>query len=103
MELTKEAYEKAIWILNKCSTPYGFFAAYPGYDMVFARDSMIISFGAALIEDNKLKETFKRSLITLAENQSLKGQIPNAVDKYSNRKHHVDFMSIDSSLWFIIG
>ena len=103
MELTKEAYEKAVWILNKCSTSHGFFAAYPGYDMVFARDSMIISLGASLIGDNKLKETFKKSLITLAENQSPKGQIPNAVDKYSNRKHHVDFMSIDSSLWFIIG
>jgi len=36
--LTKEAYDKAIWILSKCSTTHGFFAAYPGYDMVFGRD-----------------------------------------------------------------
>lgn len=103
MELIKEAYEKAIWVLDKCSTPHGFFAAYPGYDMVFARDSMIISLGASLIDDKKLKETIKKSLLTLAENQSLNGQIPNAVDKFSKRKPHVDYMSIDSGLWFIIG
>jgi hypothetical protein len=100
---TDLAYKKALWILNKCATSHGFFAAFPGYDMVFARDSMIISLGASLTEDNKLKEAFRKSLITLAENQSPKGQIPNAVDKFSKRKHHVDYMSIDSSLWFIIG
>ena len=103
MELTKEAYEKAIWILEKCSTPHGFFAAFPGYNMVFARDSMIMSLGASLLDNKKLKDTIKNSLITLAINQSQKGQIPNAVDKYSNRKPHIDYMSLDSSLWFIIG
>ena len=103
MEITKDAYKKAIWILKKCSTPNGFFAAFPGYDMIFARDSMIISLGAPFLEDKSLKEAYKNSLITLANNQSPNGQIPNAVDKFSKRKHHVDYMSIDSSLWFIIG
>ncbi len=100
---TKEAYDKAVWILEKCSTPNGFFAAYPGYDMVFARDAMIISFGASLIHDKELQKTFKQSLVTLGKNQSKLGQIPNAVDKFvKKRKHHVDYKSIDSSLWFII-
>lgn len=103
MELTKKAYNQAVWILGKCSTPNGFFAAHPGYDMVFGRDSMIMSLGASLIKDKKLKETIKKSIVTLAENQSKKGQIPNAVDKFVNtRKHHVDYMSLDSSLWFLI-
>lgn len=103
-ELVREAYDKAVWILKKCETPNGFFAAYPGYDMVFGRDSMIMSLGASLVEDKSLKETIKKSMVTLASHQSGKGQIPNAVDKYvSSRKHHVDFMSIDSSLWFILG
>src|SRR5271157_3967700 len=102
--LVDQAYEKAIWILGKCSTKNGFFAAFPGYDMVFGRDSMIISLGASLIKNEEMKNTIKNSLITLVENQSIKGQIPNAVDKFVNsRKHHVDFMSIDSTLWFIIG
>ncbi len=100
--ITKEAYERAIKVLEKCSTPHGFHAAFPGYDAVWARDSMITSLGASLIE-NKFKETFKQSLITLANNQSKKGQIPNAVDKFSKRKPHVDYTSIDSTLWFVIG
>ena len=101
MNVIKEAYESAIKVLEKCSTPHGFHAAFPGYDAVWARDSMITSLGASLIE--KFGETFRQSLITLANNQSEKGQIPNAVDKFSKRKPHVDYASIDSTLWFIIG
>ncbi|MDD5700041.1 MAG: glycoside hydrolase 100 family protein [Candidatus Nanoarchaeia archaeon] len=103
MDLLRETYAKAIWVLRKCSTPHGFFAAYPGYDMVFARDSMIMSLSVPFANDGLLREAYRNSLITLAKNQSQNGQIPNAVDQFSNRKHHVDFMSIDSSLWFIIG
>lgn len=102
MDVIKEAYEKALKVLEKCETPHGFYAAYPGYDMIFARDSMIISLGASLI-NKKFKETIKQSLLTLAKHQSRKGQIPNAVDLYSKRGHHVDFKSIDSTLWFILG
>ncbi|PIN94453.1 hypothetical protein COU53_03490 [Candidatus Pacearchaeota archaeon CG10_big_fil_rev_8_21_14_0_10_30_48] len=102
MNKTKEAYDEAIEVLKRTSTKHGFFAAYPGYDAVWARDSMIISLGASLI-DKKFQNTFKQSIITLAKNQSHLGQIPNAVDKFSKRKHHVDYKSIDSSLWFIIG
>ena len=102
MDIEKEAYDKAILVLEKCATPHGFYAAYPGYDMVFGRDSMIISLGASLL-GNKFKNTFKRSLITLQRNQSKDGQIPNAVDKFSRRKHHVDYQSIDSTMWYIIG
>jgi len=102
-DLIDNAYNQAVWILKKCETPNGFFAAYPGYDMVFGRDSMIMSLGASLVKDKSLKQAIKKSIITLAENASPKGQIPNAVDKFvSGRKHHVDFMSLDSSLWFLI-
>jgi len=102
MGIEKEAYYSAIKVLEKCSTKHGFYAAYPGYDMVFARDSMIISLGASLI-NKKFKNTFKNSLITLSKNQSKKGQIANAVDKHSRRNSHVDYKSIDSSIWFVIG
>ena len=98
--MIKEAYNQAIEVLKKCSTPHGFFAAYPGYDAVWARDSMIISLGASL---NGFQKTFAHSLITLGNNQSELGQIPNAVDKFSKREKKVDYASIDSSLWFIIG
>ncbi|MEM3074722.1 MAG: glycoside hydrolase 100 family protein [Candidatus Pacearchaeota archaeon] len=102
MDIRKEAYNKAIKVIELCSTPYGFFAAYPGYDMVFARDAIIISLGASLLGD-KFKKTFEASLITLGKAQSNKGQIPNAVDNFSKRKHHTDYKSIDSTLWYIIG
>jgi len=103
MGFKEDAYAKAVWILEKCATPNGFYAAYPGYDMVFARDAMIISLGASLIKNEKLKKAFKDSLETLGSSQPKNGQIPNAVDKWSKRKAHVDFKSIDSSLWYLIG
>jgi glycogen debranching enzyme len=98
----QEAKERALYFLEKCSTSHGFFAAYPGYDAVWARDSMIMSMGSSVL-GKKFESQFKKSLITLSSNQSPKGQIPNSVDKFSRRKSHVDFKSIDSSLWFIIG
>ncbi len=103
MDLIKEAYDNSIKALEACSTKHGFFASggINGYNAVWARDSMITSLGASLI--NRFKETFKNSLINLAAHQSEKGQIPNAIDKYSERKPHVDFKSIDSTLWFLIG
>jgi len=105
-EVIDEAYIEAQKVVSLCMTPHGFFAAYPGYDMVFGRDSMIISIGASLLnngEDKKIKRTFTDSLSTLANFQSEKGQIPNAIDKFTKRKGHVDFKSIDSTLWFLIG
>lgn len=102
-DLINQAYQEAIKVLEICSTKNGFFASggRSGYNAVWARDSMITSLGASLIP--KFKSTFKNSLITLAKNQSQEGEIPNAVDKFSKRKPHVDFKSIDSSLWYIIG
>ncbi len=102
MDIEKAAYEKAVDVLEKCSTEHGFYAAFPGYDMVFARDSMIMSLGASLIGE-RFKKVIVASLKTLADNQSPKGQVANAVDKWSVRGKRVDFKSIDSTLWFLIG
>jgi GH15 family glucan-1,4-alpha-glucosidase len=104
MDLKKEVYEKAIEVLEKCATPHGFYASggIDGYTAVWSRDSMISSLGASLVKEN-FRETFKQSLITLSEHQSKNGQIPNCVDKWEKRKPHVDFKTIDSSLWYIIG
>ena len=101
MGLIKEAYNEAIKVLEKCKTNRGFYAAFPGYRGVWARDSVITSLGASLLK-NKFKETFRQSLITLAKNQSEKGQIPNAV-LFDKNPLQVDYKSIDSTLWFIIG
>ncbi|MFH1290397.1 MAG: glycoside hydrolase 100 family protein, partial [Nanoarchaeota archaeon] len=63
---------------------------------------MIASLGASLVGE-KFKKTFRESLLLLGNHQSGNGQVPNAVDIFSKRKGHVDFKSIDSTLWFIIG
>ncbi|MFH1501109.1 MAG: amylo-alpha-1,6-glucosidase [archaeon] len=93
-----QAYEKAKEVIRNCSTKQGLFASggKDGYRGVWARDSMISMLGASL--DKEFQEVFKKSLITLKNTQSKKGQIPNAV---LNGK--VDYKSIDSSMWFIIG
>lgn len=102
MDVKEVCFEESVKVLERCSTNHGFHAAFPGYDAVWSRDANIISIGASLLGD-KFKNTFKQSLITLESGQSEKGQIPNAVDKFSKRKPHVDFQTVDSSLWFVIG
>jgi len=103
MEITEEAYHKAVEVLHLCATKHGFYASYPGYDAVWARDSMITSIGASLVDDAKLKNAFRQSLLLLSKHQSQSGEIPNAVDIFSRRNPHVDFSSIDSTLWYLIG
>jgi glycogen debranching enzyme len=99
------AYEKAVECIKECSTPYGIIASggTDGYNAVWSRDSMITCLGASLVKNKDFREAFKSSLGILREHQSKNGQIPNCVDKFSERKPHVDFKTIDSSLWFIIG
>jgi glycogen debranching enzyme len=99
------AYEKALEVINECSTEYGLFASggKRGYRGVWARDSVISLIGTSLIKNKKIKEVFKKSLITLANHQSKLGQIPNAVLHFERKRPQTDFESIDSSLWFIIG
>ncbi len=103
-EIIDKAYEKAKEVINKCSTKYGLYASggEKGYRGVWARDSMISLIGASLDKDPLIKEQFKKSLIILAKYQSEKGQIPNAVYNL-DKKPKIDYLSIDSSLWFIIG
>src|SRR3990167_7805134 len=103
--MLERCYNKAIEVLRENSTKNGLFASggIKGYNGIWARDSVISFLGASLVKDEKLKQTFKNSLITLANHQSKTGQVPNAVDKYSDRKPHVDFKTIDSTLWYIIG
>lgn len=101
------AYEKALETIEKCSTRHGLFASAgkKAYRGVWSRDSMItlICASTSLEHRKDLKEVFKKSLITLAKHQSKLGQIPNAVYGFNSKKLSVDFQSIDSSLWFVLG
>lgn len=105
MEIIKEGYNKAINVLKHCSKSSGFSASgfKGGYEGLWARDSMIASLGASLI-NTKFKNVSKRSLELLSSFQSELGQIPNAVGDYNtDRKSRITFNTINSSLWYLIG
>jgi len=104
-DILHECYEKAKLVIKKCATPYGLFASggVGGYNAIWSRDSMISMIGASLSHEESFREVFKQSIIALREHQSKNGQIPNCVDKFSERAPHVDFKTIDSTLWYIIG
>lgn len=103
--MIEKCYGRAREVIKICSTKHGLFASggIDGYNAVWARDSMISFLGASLVKEKLFRNTFRQSIVTLALNQSRNGQIPNAVDKFSKRRPHVDFASIDSSLWYVIG
>ncbi|MEK7561182.1 MAG: glycoside hydrolase 100 family protein [Patescibacteria group bacterium] len=100
-----QAYRHAITAIRACARPTGFFASgLPGgYEATWARDSIITSLGASLV-GNEFQEPFKKSLELLAANQSVHGQIPNAIGTYNeDRQSNITYNSIDSTLWYLIG
>jgi len=106
MTIIEEAYKGAIKVIAHCARPTGFYASgLPGgYEATWARDSMVTSLGATLVDDSKFQIAFRKSLELLSANQSELGQIPNAVGSYNeDRRSDVTFNSIDSSLWYLIG
>jgi glycogen debranching enzyme len=106
MTLVEEAIPRAKETLMFCSTPDGMFASggKGGYDSIFARDSMIGLIGASCYDwKHEFRIQFATTLNTLAKHQSKHGQIPNAVDLFSERPDQVTFATIDSSLWYLLG
>lgn len=105
MDITQKAYDKAVEVIKACSKKSGFYASglKGGYEALWSRDSMITAFGASLVE-KKFKTHFMRSLNTLKEWQTDKGQIPNCVGSYNiDRRSNKTYNTIDSSLWYVIG
>ncbi len=106
MDLIGEAVLRAKETMMFCSTPNGIYASggEDGYDMIFARDSMIGLIGTSCYDaEQEFKIQFSTTLNTLAKHQSACGQIPNAVDIFSTRPKQVTFATIDSTLWYLLG
>ncbi|HYB92897.1 MAG TPA: GH116 family glycosyl hydrolase, partial [archaeon] len=102
-KIVETGVKKAVEVLEKDSTPYGFLASAAGYLEVWARDSCVTLLGADLTGNKKLIKTSERALNTLGRYQSELGQIPNNVKP---PKMSVDFGeagSTDATLWYIIG
>ncbi len=105
LSVIEQAYQEAIKVLDACAKPTGFYASglKGGYEATWARDSMTMTLGAALV-GNRYKAVIKKSLDLLAKNQSYLGQIPNCVGSYNlDRRSDVTFNTVDSNLWYILG
>lgn len=102
-----EGYQRAINLLHECSTLDGFVASpikRDNYRRVWARDGAIMGLAALLDGDQDLIDTFRRTLLTLADNQGPHGEIPSNVDTRANRISYGGTTGrIDANLWFVIG
>ena len=103
------AYQKAIQLLHDVASPNGFLASAENtsnYKRVWARDGVICGLSALASGDEKLIETFKKTLQTLANNQYQVGTIPSNV-LISDDKNEVSYGGlagrVDAVTWFVIG
>ncbi|OYU82242.1 MAG: fructofuranosidase/invertase [Flavobacterium sp. BFFFF1] len=103
------AYEKAIALLRKVTTPAGFVASAEqttNYSRVWARDGVICGLAALASEDEELIAAFRATLITLAENQHEVGTIPSNV-LVEGSKIEISYGGlagrVDAVTWFVIG
>lgn len=107
--MNNTAYHKAIELLHNVSTPNGFLASAENttnYKRVWARDGVICGLAALASDDDKLIDTFKNTLETLAKNQHAIGTIPSNVliiDGESDVSYGGLAGRVDAVSWFVIG
>ncbi len=103
------AYQKALELLQKCSSNEGFLASAENtsnYKRVWSRDGVICGLAALASNDDSLINTFEKTLETLAKYQHKNGTIPSNV-MTSSDKVDVSYGGlagrVDAVTWFIIG
>jgi GH15 family glucan-1,4-alpha-glucosidase len=103
------AYNKAIELLQRASSAEGFLASaqdISNYKRVWARDGVICGLSALASGDEKLIETFKKTIETLAKYQHKNGTIPSNV-MTTEGETEVSYGGlagrVDAVTWFIIG
>jgi hypothetical protein len=104
----QQLYQDAIDLLHRLTTPQGILASTieaENYKRIWARDSIVCGLAGLMIQDSKLTEGLKNSLITLANNQHELGMIPSNV--MPNNNGDLSFGSlvgrVDANTWFVIG
>jgi GH15 family glucan-1,4-alpha-glucosidase len=107
--VNKIAYQKAIDLLHRVSSPNGFLASAENttnYNRVWARDGVICGLAALASGDEKLIATFKNTLKTLADHQHVMGTIPsNVLVKETSTEVSYGGLAgrVDAVTWYIIG
>ncbi|MEN6370552.1 MAG: amylo-alpha-1,6-glucosidase [Armatimonadota bacterium] len=101
--LIEEAFEQAKVILDRCSTPNGYFASPHYYNAIYARDALISSLGGLASKEERYTQQWLKTMDTLMDRQSASGQIPNCVDSFiTSRPEIIAFGAADASLWFVL-
>ncbi|RLE63617.1 MAG: hypothetical protein DRJ38_07045 [Thermoprotei archaeon] len=100
--MIEECYQKAVELLKRNSTKYGFTASSVYYRGIWARDSCITILGACLTEDEELLETSRKTLETLRKLQTRLGQIPNNFIFSEMKASWGRGGCTDASLWYVI-
>ena len=103
MDLTEAVYKRAIDSIRRCCGPWGIEASgrTVGHHQVWARDSMIASLGARLVDDVRIQTALRASVSLLKDHQAPTGAIPNNVDCATLRPNFRAYA--DGGLWWIVG
>lgn len=114
-ELVREGYRRALDTLHKNVTPSGFSAASledndvtgtdANYRAIWARDGAITVIQSLFVNDPLIRDTQRKTLVTLLERVSSVGQIPSNVQIDTMKADYSGvgrIASIDSGLWVII-
>ena len=101
-----EGYQQALSLLHACATEHGFVASpvdKANYHRVWGRDGSLLSLAALLTDDDDLKQSSRRTLLTLAKYQGPHGEIPSNVDPDTDRISYGGTTGrVDADLWFLI-
>lgn len=103
------SYVKSLELLHKVSSANGFLASLDdssNYKRVWARDGVICGLAALASGDEKLINTFRITLETLANNQHEIGTIPSNVminEKTTEVSYGGLAGRVDAVTWFVIG
>lgn len=103
--LLTEARQRAIEILQRCVTNYGFRASAlaTGYPQIWARDSMLTFLGAAATGQAEFITAGRASLETMSAYQSPRGLIQLNVNPDTDYISTENAGAVDGNLWYILG
>jgi glycogen debranching enzyme len=95
-------YADAIESLRRCCCEWGLKASGRplGHHQIWARDSMIASLGARLVQDDQIQHAIQASVSLLKEHRGPRGAIPNNVDCATLRPNFRAYA--DGGLWWIV-
>lgn len=103
----EETKNRAVELLYDLQTEAGFTASknsIDNYKRVWARDGVLVGLGVLTLDDPALLETFKKTLLTLRENQDDTGRIPSNISlDGKNVSYGTTVGRIDATIWYIVG